>query len=113
MIKTDEWGKDPSVRIMRSIFRSIETGQKEFITRLGIDDQDHRLRHWRDNALPVFEKSWRIAGNSGISMDEKTASALYIHSLAKVMAYDGIEIPPSLLPDQKQVEAIFREEIYK
>jgi hypothetical protein len=45
----------------------------------------------------------------GIPVDEQTASAVYVHCLAKVMGSDGIKIPAGLLPETKGVENILGE----
>jgi hypothetical protein len=45
----------------------------------------------------------------GITMDEHTASAVYVHCLAKIMGAERINIPAGILPDAKSVERIFKE----
>jgi len=45
----------------------------------------------------------------GITMDERTASTVYVHCLAKIMGSEGVNIPAGILPEAKSVESIFRE----
>jgi hypothetical protein len=42
-------------------------------------------------------------------MDEHTASAVYVHCLAKIIGAERINIPADILPDAKSVERIFKE----
>jgi hypothetical protein len=105
----DEWGKDPSVQIMRKVFKAMEKAQHELLERLEILPYDLRIRKWRDQALALFERTWDVANRMGIPMDEQTASALYVHCLAKTMGSEGITIPPEILLEAKNLESIFRE----
>jgi len=105
----DEWGKDPSVQIMRKVFKGMEKAQHEFLNRLDIMPYDPRIRRWRDQALALFERACGIANRIGITMDEHTASAVYVHCLAKVMGAERINIPEGTLPETKSAERIFKE----
>ena len=105
----DEWGKDPSVQIMRRIFKGMEKAQHELLERLSILPYDLRIRKWRDQALALFERAWGVANRMGIPIDEQTASAVYVHCLAKIMGSEGINIHAGLLPEAKGVESILRE----
>jgi hypothetical protein len=109
MTDMDEWGKDPSVQIMRRVFKGMENAQHELLKRLDIIPYDPRIRRWRDQALALFERAWGVANRMGITMDEHTASAVYVHCLAKIMGAERINIPADILPEAKSVERIFKE----
>ncbi len=109
MADMDEWGKDPSVLIMRRVFKEIECAQHELLKQLDITPYDLRIRRWRDQALALFERAWGAADRMGITMDEHTASLIYVHCLAKVMGAERINIPAGILPEAKSVERIFEE----
>ena len=109
MANMDEWGKDPSVQIMRRVFKEMEKAQRELLKRLDIIPYDLRIRRWRDQALTLFERAWGVANRMGIMIDERTASLVYVHCLAKVMSGEQIDIPPGMLPEAKSVERIFKE----
>jgi hypothetical protein len=105
----DEWGKDPSVQTLRKVFKGMEKAQHDLLEQLDILPFDLRIRRWRDQALALFERTWGIANRMGITLDEQTASAVYVHCLAKIMGSEGINIPAGILPDAKSVESIFKE----
>lgn len=109
MTDMDEWGKDSSVQIMRKVFKGMEKAQHELLKRLDIIPYDLRIRRWRDQALALFERAWGVANRMGITMDEHTASAVYVHCLAKIMGAERINIPAVILPEAKSVERIFKE----
>jgi len=106
---TDEWGKDPSVQIMRRIFKEMEKAQHELFERLSFPPYDLRIRKWRDQALALFERAWGIANRMGVPIDERIASAIYVHCLAKIMSSEGIKIPAGTLPEARSVQSILRE----
>ncbi len=109
MTEKDEWGKDPSVRIMRKVFKGMEEAQHELLKRLDIAPYDLRIRRWRDQALAFFERAYAVANRMGIIIDEHVASLIYVHCFARVMSAQRINIPPDILPDAKDVERIFEE----
>src|SRR4030042_7011841 len=109
MTDLDEWGKDPSVQMMRRVFKGMENAQHELLKRLNITPYDLRIRRWREQALALFEGAWAVANRMGITMDEHTASAVYVHCLAKIIVAERINIPSGILPEVKGVERIFKE----
>jgi Mor family transcriptional regulator len=109
MTDLDEWGKDPSVQIMRKVFKGMEKAQHDLLKRLDIIPYDLRMRRWRDQALALFETAWGFANRMGITMDEHTASAVYVHCLAKIMGAEQIHMPAGILPESKSVERILKE----
>jgi hypothetical protein len=109
MTDMDESGKDPSVQIMRKVFKEMEKAQHELLKRLDIIPYDLRIKRWRGQALALFERTWDVANRMGVTMNEHMASAIYVHCLAKIMGSDGINIPAGLLPEAETVERIFKE----
>jgi hypothetical protein len=105
----DEWGRDPSVQAMRKVFKGMERSLAEILRGLDIAPYDHRIRAWQENALAVFERSWGIANQMGIQMNERIAPDVYAHCLAKVIGSEGIEIPDGLLPEGKEAIELVHE----
>ena len=105
----DEWGKDPSVQIMRKVFKEMEKAQHELLKRLDIIPYDLRIRSWRDQALALFERTWGVSNRMGVTMNEHTAPAIYIHCLAKIMGSEGINIPAGILPEAGKELRVFKE----
>ena len=109
MVNMDEWARDPSVMAMRKVFKAMETSLGEILKRLDIAPYDPRIRGWLEKALATFEKSWVVANQMGITMDEKIAPLVYIHCLATVIGSEGIDIPEDLLPEDKAAERLIHE----
>jgi hypothetical protein len=109
MTDMDQWGMDPSVQIMRKVFKGMEKAQHELLKRLDIIPYDLRIRRWREQALALFERTWGIANRMGITMNEHMAPAIYVHCLGKIMGSEGINIPPGILPEVENVEKIFKD----
>ncbi len=99
----DEWGRDPAVAAMRSVFAAVETAQNRFLDGLGLSRVDGRLRQWRKMTLHLFERTWAAAARRGMSLSEKDAADLYLHCLARVLGTRGIEVPRPTLPDNPAV----------
>ena len=109
MNNKDEWGNDPSVRIMRTVFNAMEKAQQALLGRLGISPYDLRIRKWREQSLAQFEQAWGVANRIGISMDTTMASAVYVHVLAKTIASEGHEIPEGIVPEREEVTRLLEE----
>ncbi len=105
----DEWARDPSVRIMRKVFKKMEGAQSEILTELNVSPLDERVRPWRERALIIFERLWSYALRKGIPMDENEAADIYIFSLIRVINSDGMEIPKKLVPHQPDISKLFEE----
>ena len=99
----DEWGRDPSVKAMRRIFKEMEKSLDDLLEQLNISPLDHRIRGWLEQALAKYERAWGEASRMGVSMDEKMAPAVYAHCLVKVIGSEGIKIPESRLTVNKDV----------
>lgn len=100
----DEWGRDPSVRAMRGIFKTMEDSVDDLLTQLNISPLDHRVRGWLEQALAGFERAWAEANRSGIRMDETMATAIYVHCLVKVIGAEGIKVPERVYAADKVLE---------
>ena len=109
MNQIDEWGRDPSVRKMRKVFKAMEIAQTGLLQDLGINPYDLRIRSWREKALTLFERAWVTADRMGMIMDEGLASTIYVNGLAKIMDSEGIIIPAGQLNSGEEVEKIFKE----
>jgi hypothetical protein len=105
----DEWGEDPSVRMMRRVFAAMEAAQKEFIENLGLSPFDQRLRRWRERALGVFDALWARAAGAGLELSVEEAGAFYVQCLGKTMIRDGMDVPPGILPRSEKLEKILKE----
>jgi len=95
---SDDWGRDPSVRMMRRIFGRMETAQELLLEGLNISPFDVRLRRWRGRARELFEEALAKGARSGVIVDEDKACDIYINALSQIMSADGINIPKGLLP---------------
>jgi hypothetical protein len=87
MTDVDQWGKDPSVQILRKVFKGMEKAQHKFLKGLNVAPYDLRIRGWRGQALALFERAWHVANRMGVNMNEHTASTIYVHCLAKIMQW--------------------------
>ena len=105
----DEWGQDPAVQAMRSIFQGMEAFLEEILERLAISPYEYRIRGWLEQALTKFERSWGVARQMGISINEEMAPVVYAHCLAKIMGSQGVEIPEGMLPEEKQIQNLIHE----
>jgi len=110
MSGVDEWGKDPAIKAMRKVFKSMEDAQGVFFSRLEINSYDPHIRLWREKALVLFEKTLSRANKAGMSINDKTASDIYIHCLARIMKAQGIVIPETYLPEPSGIEGLLKEE---
>lgn len=100
----DEWGRDPSVKAMRRIFKAMEKSLDDLLEQLNISPFDHRIKGWLEQALAKYERAWGEASRRGVTMDEKMAPAVYAHCLVKVIGSEGITIPESRLTVNKDDE---------
>jgi len=87
----DEWGKDPTVQLMRKVFSRMELAERELLEETGISMWDPRLRRWRGISRAAFERAWASATRREIDLGEDQAGALYAHCLARTMMREGIE----------------------
>ena len=109
MTPTDEWGRDPSVQIMRQIFRHMEVAQRTLLENVNISSFDMRLRGWRKTALDFLERSWAQANHRNMTLNEEKIAAIYIHCLARAMGAEGITISSDSLLHDEDIEMLVRE----
>lgn len=105
----DEWGRDPSIKAMRRVFKAMEKTLDNLLEQLNISPFDHRLRSWLEQALAKYELAWGEASRKGVRMDEKMAPAVYAHCLVRVIGSEEIKIPESLLAIEKDLERLIQE----
>jgi hypothetical protein len=105
----DEWGRDPSVRLLRRVFSHIEREQNKLLDHLQISPLDSRLRPWREAALGFFEKAWDAADRQGLARDERSAALLYLEVLARTLRSNGIDVPAEWVPCDEEISRVLRE----
>ncbi|MGD9172582.1 MAG: hypothetical protein PVF29_00380 [Desulfobacterales bacterium] len=105
----DEWGQDPGVRAMRSVFSGMEAALQQILHELAISPYDRRIRGWLDTALPKFERVWHLARQMGVNMNKNEATVAYAHCLTRVIAAAGINIPDGMLPAEEKIEQLVSE----
>ena len=105
----DEWGQDPAVRAMRSVFSGMETALEQILQELAISPYDRRVRGWLHTALPKFERAWHLARQTGVCMDENDAPIVYAYCLAHVIGAAGIDIPNGMLPAEEHIQKLVSE----
>lgn len=106
MSSKDEWGHDPSVQVMRRIFKHMEVKQEALLKASNISPFDTRLRRWREKALESFEKSWAYAAKCGFELKEESAAALYSHCLARAIIGEGTGAAVKILPKDEKIEML-------
>lgn len=106
MSSEDEWELDPSVQIMRRVFKHMETTQGKLLKASSVSPYESRLRLWRENALKYFEKSWAYAAKSGMELGEEKLAILYALCLSRAISFDGIRVAAEILPKDEQIEML-------
>ena len=109
MAVADDWGVDPSVRMMRRVFGRIEMVQGDLLKRLSVSPFDPRLRRWREKARDYLERCWVQASRFGIEVGEEQAACIYAHCLSWAMNLDRLKVPDEALPKDKNVEIVLKE----
>jgi hypothetical protein len=109
MNREDKWGRDPSVQVMRRIFKHMEMNQEALLRSSNISPFDTRLRHWREKALESFEKSWEYAAKYGFELNEESAAVLYSHCLVRAIIEEGAGPAVEMLPKDEKIEMLLRE----
>jgi hypothetical protein len=107
----DEWGKDPSVRVMRQVFHRVEVAQEEVLTGLSISPFDPRLRGWREAALELFEQAWSKASRRGLFVGEEEAAALYVQCLLWILVKDGVTGAARIISEDERIKRLLEEVI--
>jgi len=105
----DEWGRDPSIKAMRRVFKAMEKTLDDLLEQLEISPFDDRIRGWLEQALAKYERAWGEANRLRVQMDEKMALAVYAHCLVRVIGSGEIKIPESRLALKEDVERLIME----
>jgi len=105
----DEWGRDPSIRSMRRVFKAMEKSLDDLLEQLDISPFDYRIRGWLEQALAKYERAWGEASRMGVRLDENLANSVYVHCLVKVIGSEGIKIPESKFPLGKDIDRLMVE----
>lgn len=105
----DEWGRDPSVRVMRQVFHRAEVAQEEVLTGLSISPFDPRLRGWREAALELFEQAWSTASRRGLFGGEEEAADLYVQCLLRILVKDGVAGAAKVISENEKIMKLLKE----
>ena len=105
----DEWGRDPSVRVMRQVFHRVEVAQNELLTGLKISLFNPKLRSWREAALELFEQAWSTASGRGLFVGEEEAGALYVQCLLRILAKDGVAGAAEVTSENEKIKRLLEE----
>ena len=109
MNERDEWGIDPSVRKMRSVFSHMEAEQSKLLKKLGMSPFDLRLRSAREEAKDVFERAWSLANSRGLNVDEEEIAGLYMCCLAWGLRKTGIQFRTEGFPCEEHLNVLLQE----
>jgi predicted trehalose synthase len=109
MTEQDAFGRDSQVRYMRRVFAQIEKAQNILLEKIGMTCFDERLRHFREMALKLFEKTWAMAVQKGIVENEEDAATLYLYCLSYALSTRGIALPSNVLPEHKEIQKFVKE----
>lgn len=109
MNETDDWGKDPSVKRMRRVFRAMEKAQQSLLEVLHVSPFDARLRLWRERARIAFETAYARGARAGLPATEEETADLYIRSFRKILVSDGMEVPEDIFPCKDPLEKLLKE----
>jgi len=101
MDNRDEWGTDPSVQMMRGVFRELEEAQEKLLEALSVSPFDSRLRKARDSARNLFERTWPLYLRKDNAEARKNTAWLYTHCLARALGREGITVAGNSLPENE------------
>ena len=105
----DEWGKDPSVRVMRQVFHRAEVAQEGLLVGLSISPFNPRLHSWRETALKLFEQAWNTASRRGLFLGEEEAAALYVQCLLRILVKDGVAGAAKVISEDEKITRLLEE----
>ena len=105
----DEWGRDPSVRVMRQVFHRAEVAQEELLVGLSISPFNPKLRGWREAALELFEQAWSTASRRGLFVNEEEAAALYVQCLLRILVKDGVAGAAKVISEDEKITRLLEE----
>ncbi len=105
----DEWGKDPSVRVMRQVFHHLEVVQGELLAGLNISPFNPKLRSWREAALELFEQAWSRASGRELFVGEEEAAALYVQCLLRILSKDEVAGASEVISENEKIKGLLEE----
>jgi len=105
----DEWGRDPSVQVMRQVFHRAEVAQEELLVGLSISPFNPKLRGWREAALELFEQAWSTASRRGLFVGEEEAAALYVQCLLRILVKDGVPGVAKVISENEKIKRLLEE----
>ncbi len=111
MVERDDWGSNPSVRAMRSLFSRMEAAQNELITRIGLSPFDRRLKYCREEARILFERTISSNRARAEGLDDEESSSLYILCLSRALDRSGIRVPVGTFPDNSRLSELIKENL--
>ena len=88
MTESDEFGRDPTVQMMRRVFRRMESVQGRLIKQSGLSPFDETLRGIRESSLTAFERAWAEKGRS-VSLTENDYADVYKACLMDILGRKG------------------------
>ena len=109
MSEGDEWGRDPSVQMMRKVFSRMEKAYMAMLEQSGISFVDGRLGQVREAARDMFERTWPLASKRGLDLVGEGATRLYVYCLARSLGMAGIEVAEESLPHDEDLISLIRE----
>jgi hypothetical protein len=105
----DEWGHDPSVKLMRGTFARMESLQRDLLERLKLSPLDERLRRSRELARNLFEKAWPMAQRKGLTRSEEDAAILYVHCFVRMLNWEKVKVPEDVFSGEKKIAQFLSE----
>jgi hypothetical protein len=105
----DEWGHDPSVKMMRRTFARMENLQSDLLERLKLSPLDERLRRIRELARNLFEKAWPMAQRKELTHSEEDAAILYVHCFVRMLNWGKIKVPEDVFSGEKKITQFLSE----
>jgi hypothetical protein len=109
MTERDEYGRDPSVQMMRKVFSCMEATYTDLLEQSKISFFDSRLGQVRETARDLFDRTRSLASGKGLGPVEEGTARLYAYCLSWALGMAGIEVPGETLPHDKDLEALIRE----
>ena len=103
----DDWGRDPSVQMMRIVFSRMEKAYRAILEQSGISFFDGRIGHVREAARDMFEQAWPLASERGLEPVEEGAERLYVCCLVHSLGIAGIEVAEEGLPHDEDLMSLY------
>lgn len=105
----DDWGRDPTVQMMRRIFSRMEEAQAHLIQSCSISPFDPRLRKVRNQAREIFEEAWPTALQKGVISSDQQTIFLYVSCLKYALKKNGFVLPAENEPGDERIDQYLKE----